>query len=105
MGDGEPIVPFAHWFFAGVWGVIKGGLNLVKVLETVMDALDVETFLVCKDEEDGKSLALLLMKNLGFDDVDLVFIEHIGPGARVRARAYLHRSGDKYGWLFKHEEV
>lgn len=73
---------------------------MVKIMEKVMDALDVETFLVCDSEENGKNLALQMMKNLGFDDVDLVFIEFIGPGARIRARAYLHRSGDKYGWLF-----
>lgn len=78
---------------------------MVKVLETVMDALDVETFLVCQNEEEGKQIGLQMMKNLGFDDVDIVFIEFIGPGARMRARAYLHRSGDKYGWLFTKGEV
>jgi len=77
---------------------------LAKLMEKVMDALDVETFLVCDSEEDGKKIALQMMKNLGFDDVDLVFIEFIGPGARIRARAYLHRSGDRYGWLFKNGE-
>jgi len=69
-----------------------------------MDALDVETFIVCDSEDEGKRIALQMMKNLGFDDVDLVFIEFIGPGARIRTRAYLHRSGDKYGWLFTNGE-
>ncbi|MFZ5942861.1 MAG: hypothetical protein ACOYVD_02040 [Bacillota bacterium] len=78
---------------------------MAKVLEKVMDALDVETFLVCDSEEEGKKMALQMMKNLGFDDVDIVFMEFIGPGARVRTRAYLHRSGDRYGWLFSGEEV
>ncbi|MFZ7103509.1 MAG: hypothetical protein ACOWWO_12775 [Peptococcaceae bacterium] len=78
---------------------------MAKVLENIMDALDVETFLVCESEEEGKKRALQMMKNLGFDDVDLVFIEYIGPGARIRARAYLYRSGDKYGWLFTDKEA
>ena len=70
-----------------------------RPLEQVMDALDLETFLVCKDEEEGKQLALQLMHELGFTDVDLVFIQFEGPGVRVRVRAYVHRSGDEYGWL------
>ncbi|MFZ5946302.1 MAG: hypothetical protein ACOYVD_19605 [Bacillota bacterium] len=71
-----------------------------NILHRITDALDVETFLVCESEEQGKKLALQMMKNLGFEDVDLVFIEFIGSGARIRTRAYLHRPGDKYGWLF-----
>lgn len=70
-----------------------------RVLDRVMDALDLETFLVCKDEEEGRNLTLGLMQELGFQDVDIVFLEHEGPGVRVRARAYVHRSGDKYRWL------
>lgn len=70
-----------------------------KVLDKVMDALDLETFLVCNDEEEGRNLTLSLMQELGFQDVDIVFLEHQGPGVRVRARAYIHRSGDKYRWL------
>lgn len=70
-----------------------------KVLERVIDALDIETVLACKDEEEGKSLMLDFMKELGFKDVDIVFSEHLGPGVRIRARAYIHRPGDHYGWL------
>ncbi|QGG48019.1 hypothetical protein [Heliorestis convoluta] len=73
---------------------------MTNVLSRVTDALDVETFLTCESEEQGKSLALQMMKNLGFEDIDLLFIEFMGFGARVRVRAYLHRSGDQYGWLF-----
>jgi len=64
-----------------------------------MDALDVETFLVCESEEEGKNLGLKLMKDLGFTDVDVVFVEFRGVGARIRARAYIHRAGDVYPWL------
>lgn len=78
-----------------------------KVFDRITDALDVETFLVCESEEEGKQLALQLMKDLGFDDIDVVFVEFIGPGARVRVRAYICRSGDEYPWLDpeKSEEV
>jgi len=69
------------------------------VLNHVMDALDVETFLVCESEEEGKNLGLKLMKDLGFRNVDIVFIQFIGIGARIRARAYIHKAGDVYPWL------
>ena len=68
-------------------------------LTHVLDALDVETFLVCTSEAEGKYLALGLMKNLGFKDVDVVFIKFQGSGARVRVRAYISRPGDNYPWL------
>jgi len=64
-----------------------------------MDALDVETFLVCADEEEGRRLARELMAELGFPEADIVFFEFNGPGARVRLRAYRHRPGDRYAWL------
>ena len=72
---------------------------MVEPLDRVMDALDVETFLVCKDEEEGKKLGLRLMQKLGFKDIDLVFLQYEGTGVRVRIRAYIHRSGDSYAWL------
>ena len=68
-------------------------------LTHVLDALDVETFLVCMSEAEGKHLALTLMKNLGFQDVDVVFIRFQGSGVRVRVRAYINRPGDNYPWL------
>lgn len=70
-----------------------------KPLDHVMDALDIETFLVCGSEQEGRALLLSLMKKMGFTDVDVVFIQHRGFSARVRARAYVHRPADKYRWL------
>ena len=46
-----------------------------EILDRVMDALDVETFFVCRDEEEGKELARRLMGKLGFQDTDIVFAE------------------------------
>lgn len=68
-------------------------------LAQVMDALDLETFFICDNEQQGRSLMLALLKSWGFTDVDVVFVQHVGPGARVRGRAYVYRPADKYGWL------
>ncbi|MBO8168026.1 MAG: hypothetical protein H0Z35_02430 [Thermoanaerobacteraceae bacterium] len=70
-----------------------------KLLDYVMDALDVETFLICDTEEEGRTLVLELMKEMGFSDIDVINLDFQGVGARVRVRAYIHRSGDEYGWL------
>jgi len=78
---------------------------LTKALNHVMDALDVETFLICDTEDEARSLALELMKEMGFNDIDVVNLDFLGVGARVRARAYIHRSGDEYGWLKMDKEV
>ncbi|MCL2006613.1 MAG: hypothetical protein FWG77_00865 [Treponema sp.] len=72
---------------------------MTEPLSRVLDALDVETFLVCSSEAEGKHLALSLMKKLGFNDVDLVFIKFQGSGARVRIRSYINRPGARYPWL------
>ena len=74
-------------------------VSVSNPLTHVLDALDVETFLVCTSEAEGKHLAASLMKSLGFQDVDLVFIKFHGSGVRVRIRAYINRPGDNYPWL------
>jgi hypothetical protein len=70
-----------------------------KALDRVADALDIETFLVCKSEQEAKELAQQLIIELNLPHGDVVFLEQRGPGARVRIRAYLHRPGDHYRWL------
>lgn len=70
-----------------------------RILDRIMDGLDIETFLVCASEDEGRRLIIQFMKEIGFSDVDIVFIQFQGPGVRVRARAYIHRPGDTYGWL------
>jgi len=68
-------------------------------MSRVIDALDIETFLLCKDEEEAKELALALAHEMNLKLGDVVFLEHKGYGARVRLRAYVHRPGDHYQWL------
>lgn len=72
---------------------------MATALDRVVDALDVETFLVCESEDEGRSLAVQLVRDLGFKDVDLVFGEFMDYGIRVRVRAYVRRPGDLYPWL------
>lgn len=69
------------------------------VYEKVLDAVDIETFLICEDEDEGKGLITKMLEDMGFKDINIVFIQHNGPGARIRARGYVHKSGDRYGWL------
>ncbi|NLU09853.1 MAG: hypothetical protein GXW90_02725 [Tepidanaerobacter acetatoxydans] len=70
------------------------------VLEKIMDAIDIETYIVSKNEDEAEKFAMELMEKLGFKDISIVFIQHRGPGARVRARGYIYKPGDRYGWLF-----
>jgi hypothetical protein len=65
----------------------------------VMDGVDVETFFICEDEAEGRRLMLGLLRQMGFTDTDVVFAQHVGPGARVRGRAYVHRPAAAYQWL------
>lgn len=80
-----------------------GGIRVPKALDRVLDALDVETFFLCDTREEGVELGLKLMKELGFDDVDVVFCEQGGPGVRIRLRAYLSRPGSDYPWTGQHD--
>jgi hypothetical protein len=77
---------------------------MIQPLEQVMDALDVETFFVCDNEQQGRSLMLELLKQWGLTDVDVVFAQHLGPGIRIRGRAYIHRPADKYSWIIPDSE-
>ncbi len=70
-----------------------------NALDRVVDAIDIETFLFCKSEEEAKELAERLSAELNLPHGNIVFLEHKGWGARVRLRSYIHRPGDHYRWL------
>ncbi|MDX9872582.1 MAG: hypothetical protein RBT41_09210 [Clostridia bacterium] len=76
---------------------------MTAVLNKIVDALDFETFFICANEEEAKSMALQLVKELGFEHGSIVFLQQSGPGARVRVRIYAHNPGDQYGWMEKRE--
>ncbi|MEW6521982.1 MAG: hypothetical protein AB1445_00175 [Bacillota bacterium] len=75
----------------------------MRAKDRVLDAIDVETFLVCEHEEDARTVALALAADMGLRQADIVFVEWRGLGARVRIRAYVHRPGDRYGWMHERE--
>lgn len=51
---------------------------MIDVKGRIMDGLDIETFLICDSEEEGRQLAVQLVKEWGFQDVDIVFIQFHG---------------------------
>jgi len=71
----------------------------------VADAIDIETFFICRDAEEGRRLALQLADELNLMDASIVFLEYAGIGARVRLRSYVHRPGEHYGWLENRTEA
>lgn len=72
---------------------------MIQDLDRIVDALDMETFIVCRDEDEGMEIMRRIMGDMGLKDIDIVYCQHLGPGARIRARGYIFRSGDHYGWL------
>lgn len=74
-------------------------MESIDVFNRIVDSLDIETFLICQSEEEGRRIGLALMEQLGFKDTDIVFIEFVGSGARVRIRTNIYKPGDPYGWL------
>lgn len=72
-------------------------------MDHVADAIDIETFLLAKSEEEAGALALALAQEMQLRHAGLVFVEQRGPGARVRIRGYIHHPGDHYRWLEKAE--
>ena len=71
----------------------------MSALNKVIDAVDVETYLMCSDAHQGHFLALQLGKEMNLGDVDVMFEEFDGYGVRVRIRKYIHRPAQKYHWL------
>lgn len=72
---------------------------MTTALERVMDALDIETYLVCKDVNEGKQLALQLGREMNLGDIDIMYEEYDGYGMRVRLRKYVYRPSNHYNWL------
>ncbi len=70
-----------------------------SALSSVLDALDIETYLVCSSVQEGHELARRLGRELNLGDVDVMFEEFDGYGIRVRLRAMVHRPAARYAWL------
>lgn len=74
-----------------------------KAMDRVVDTVDIETYLLCKNESEGKRLALQLGEELNLGNVDIMFQEFDGYGVRVRLRKYIHKPGKQYKWLTPEE--
>lgn len=68
-------------------------------IDRIIDAIDIETSLYAKSEEEARELAEGMLAALGLGRGDVVFLEQAGAVARVRLRAYVHHPGDRYRWL------
>ena len=73
-------------------------------LSRVLDAVDVETYLVCSSAQEGRDMARLLGRELNLGDVDVMFEEFDGYGVRVRLRAMVHKPAARYSWLGEAQE-
>ncbi len=73
----------------------------MTVKDKILDALDIEGFLLCKDEKEAREMVAALMKEMGVTQSEIVSLEFNGPGANVRIRAYMNKPGDQYTWLAK----
>ncbi len=78
---------------------------MMKAMDRVVDAVDIETFLYCTSEDEAKELAEQLALELGLPHGDIVFLEFKAWGARVRIRSYIHHPGDHYRWMEKEHEA
>ena len=67
--------------------------------DNIMDAVDIETYLICSNEQEGKRLALQLGREMNLGEVDIMFEEFDGYGIRIRLRKYMYRPGNVYRWL------
>ena len=74
-------------------------------MDRVLDAIDIETYIVCATAADGKTLALALGREMNLGDVDIMFEEFDGVGMRVRLRKYVYRPGERYAWLTAHAKA
>ncbi|MCX8057279.1 MAG: hypothetical protein N3F03_06720 [Ignavibacteria bacterium] len=73
--------------------------EIKSALHKVLDAIDIETYIVCNDEKEAKQIALKLGEELNLNEVDIMYLEFDGYGARIRLRKYIHKPGNRYNYL------
>ncbi|HOE62923.1 MAG TPA: hypothetical protein PKW18_02625 [Candidatus Sumerlaeota bacterium] len=69
-----------------------------SIFNRVVDAVDIETTILCSSEAEAKGIGLEMLKALGFKDGDIVSVEFTGMSARLRLRGNVFKPGDKYQW-------
>lgn len=70
-----------------------------SAMSRIIDGLDIETYLSCQNEEEGKYFARKLGQELNLGEIDVMYSEFDGFGVRVRLRKYIVKPGDKYEWI------
>ncbi|HLP17026.1 MAG TPA: hypothetical protein VK470_12250 [Bacteroidota bacterium] len=74
-------------------------------MSRVMDAIDIETYIVCTSAEEGRMLAMMLGREMNLGETDLMFDEFDGYGLRVRLRKYIYKPGARYDWLASKTQI
>jgi len=69
-----------------------------NIFNKVVDAIDLETVVICSSEAEAKGIGLELLKELGFKDGDIISVEFTGMSARLRLRGNVFKPGDEYQW-------
>jgi len=67
--------------------------------DMIVDAMDIESFLLCESEKEAKELIGKLMQSLGLARFVIVSLDFNGPGAHFRVRAHMNKPGDSYTCL------
>lgn len=65
----------------------------------IVDAMDIESFVLCESVKEAKKLISQLMQSMGITRHVIVSLDFNGPGAHFRVRAYMNKPGDHYTWL------
>lgn len=68
-----------------------------RVLSQVVDAIDIETVVICDSELQAKEYGWALLKQLGLEG-DIVGVQFTGSAARLRLRGNIYLPGDRYHW-------
>ena len=72
---------------------------MLNARDQIVDAMDIESFVLCESEREAKSLIAQLMQSMGVARHVIVSLDFNGPGAHFRVRAYMNKPGDHYTWL------
>jgi hypothetical protein len=74
---------------------------MITARDAIVDALDIESFVLCESEKEAKDLVGKLMESLGLPGFVIVSLDFNGPGAHFRVRVYMNKPGGSYSWLQK----
>jgi hypothetical protein len=72
---------------------------MTNARDLLVDAMDIESFILCESEKEAKDLIGQLMQSFGISRFVIVSLDFNGPGAHFRVRAYMNKPGDSYTWL------